>query len=134
MTRGVKIGAFVIGGVALVVAGIGIMNIMLVSVTERTQRDRHPQVAGRTPTQHPDAVPPRGGGALQHRRGHRRGARLRLRQRAGEGFHVADFEAAVPVGWAVIGLVFCSAVGVAFGMMPAVKASRLNPIEALRYE
>jgi putative ABC transport system permease protein len=36
--------------------------------------------------------------------------------------------------WAVIGLVFCSAVGVAFGFLPAVRASRLNPIEALRYE
>ena len=37
MTRGVKIGAFVIGTIALLVAGIGIMNIMLVSVTERTK-------------------------------------------------------------------------------------------------
>ncbi len=36
--------------------------------------------------------------------------------------------------WAVIGLLFCTAVGVIFGMLPAIKASRLNPIDALRYE
>jgi putative ABC transport system permease protein len=40
----------------------------------------------------------------------------------------------VPVEWAVIGLVFCTAVGVTFGLVPAIKASRLDPIEALRYE
>jgi hypothetical protein len=36
--------------------------------------------------------------------------------------------------WAVIGLLFCSAVGVAFGLLPAVRASRLHPIEALGHE
>jgi putative ABC transport system permease protein len=44
------------------------------------------------------------------------------------------FEANVPLGWAVFGVVFCSVIGVVFGMIPALKASRLNPIEALRYE
>jgi putative ABC transport system permease protein len=44
------------------------------------------------------------------------------------------FAAHVPAQWAVIGLVFCSAVGIGFGMLPAVRASRLNPIDALRYE
>ena len=37
MTAGIKVGAFIIGIIALLVAGIGIMNIMLVSVTERTK-------------------------------------------------------------------------------------------------
>jgi putative ABC transport system permease protein len=46
----------------------------------------------------------------------------------------SSFETAVPLEWAVIGLLFCTAVGVLFGMLPAVKASRLNPIDALRYE
>jgi putative ABC transport system permease protein len=45
-----------------------------------------------------------------------------------------DFPARVPLEWAVIGLVFCSAVGVCFGLLPAIRASRLNPIDALRYE
>ena len=44
------------------------------------------------------------------------------------------FQARVPLEWAVIGLLFCSAVGVGFGMLPAIRASRLNPIDALRYE
>jgi putative ABC transport system permease protein len=36
--------------------------------------------------------------------------------------------------WAVRGLLFCTFVGLVFGMWPAVRASRLVPIEALRYE
>jgi len=46
----------------------------------------------------------------------------------------ASFDAVVPMEWAVFGLLFCTAVGVIFGMLPAIKASRLNPIDALRYE
>jgi putative ABC transport system permease protein len=44
------------------------------------------------------------------------------------------FDARIPLEWAVIGLVFCSAVGIGFGLLPALRASRLDPIEALRYE
>ena len=44
------------------------------------------------------------------------------------------FDTNVPLEWAVIGLVFCSAVGIAFGLLPAIRASRLHPIDALRYE
>ena len=40
----------------------------------------------------------------------------------------------VPMEWAFIGILFCSAVGIGFGMLPAIRAARLNPIDALRYE
>jgi len=134
MTASIKAGAFVIGIIALLVAGIGIMNIMLVSVTERTKEIGVRKSLGAKP-------------------------RFILRQFLLEaivlcnlggvigvalGFGIGNmivklgmspsFEAVVPMQWAVIGLLFCTAVGVIFGMLPAVKASRLNPIDALRYE
>jgi putative ABC transport system permease protein len=46
----------------------------------------------------------------------------------------AKFPVHVPLDWAVHGLVFCTVVGLTFGLWPAVKASKLAPIEALRWE
>jgi putative ABC transport system permease protein len=131
MSAGVKVAAFVIGIIALVVAGIGIMNIMLVAVTERTREI-----------------------GIRKALGARRGSILRqflleavilcniggvvgVAVGFGLGNLVAvftGFDARVPLEWAVIGLLFCSAVGIAFGMLPAIRASQLDPIEALRYE
>jgi putative ABC transport system permease protein len=130
-TQGVKVGAFVLGIIALVVAGIGIMNIMLVSVTERTKEI-----------------------GIRMSIGARRSSILRqflfeaiilcnlggligIALGLGLGNLIAmfaSFEVAIPLEWAAIGVLFCSTVGVVFGLMPAVKASRLDPIEALRYE
>jgi glycine cleavage system aminomethyltransferase T len=44
------------------------------------------------------------------------------------------FAVNVPLNWALIGVLFCSTVGLIFGLWPAIKASRLTPIEALSYE
>jgi len=130
-TLGVKIGAFVLGTVALVVAGIGIMNIMLVSVTERTKEIGIRMAIG-APRRSilrqflVEAVILCNVGGL-----------IGVAVGFGLGNLVAtftDFEATVPMEWAVIGLLFCSAVGIIFGLMPAIKASKLDPIEALRYE
>ena len=130
-TLGVKVGAFVLGIIALVVAGIGIMNIMLVSVTERTK-----EIGIRMSIGAPRRTILRQflleavilcnvGGLAGVALGFGLGNIVAL---------FASFEVTVPVEWAVIGLVFCTVVGVTFGLVPAVKASRLDPIEALRYE
>jgi putative ABC transport system permease protein len=134
MTMGVKIGAFVVGIIALVVAGIGIMNIMLVSVTERTKEIGIRKSLGAKPRDILrqfllEAILLSNVGGL-------------IGVLIGFGFGnvlvklglSSAFESTVPMKWAVIGLLFCTAVGVIFGMLPAVRASRLNPIDALRYE
>ena len=134
ITAGVKLGAFVIGIIALLVAGIGIMNIMLVSVTERTKEIGIRKSLGAKPKfilrqfLLEAVVLCNLGGIIGVLLGFGIGnAMVKL------GMSSA-FEATVPVAWAVIGLLFCTAVGVLFGMLPAVKASRLNPVDALRYE
>ncbi len=133
MTAGIKTGAFVIGIIALLVAGIGIMNIMLVSVTERTKEIGIRKSLGAKPQYIlrqfllEAVVLCNFGGIIGVIVGFGIGNMMvRLMS--------ASFEVVVPMEWAVIGLLFCTAVGVIFGMLPAIKASRLNPIDALRYE
>ncbi len=130
-TMGVKIGAFLMGAVALLVAGIGIMNIMLVSVTERTKEigirkslgAKRKNILAQFLLE--AVVLCNIGGVIGIALGFLIGNLFTL---------FTDFEARVPVGWAIFGVVFCSLIGVTFGMIPAIKASRLNPIEALHYE
>jgi len=131
MTLGVKIAAFVIGIIALVVAGIGIMNIMLVSVTERTKEIGIRKSLGAKPRRIlaqfllEAVILCNIGGVVGVLVGFGLGNVVTL---------FASFDVNVPLEWAVIGLVFCSAVGIGFGLLPAIRASRLNPIDALRYE
>src|SRR6266853_1002229 len=127
----VRIGAFVISFIALVAAGIGIMNIMLVSVTERTK-----EIGVRKSI----------------------GARSRdiLRQFLAEAVFISEaggilgiilgvvggdmlalwlkVDVIFPYGWAIAGLIVCSVIGIGFGFYPAYRAAALDPIEALRYE
>jgi putative ABC transport system permease protein len=131
LSAGVKLAAFVIGIIALVVAGIGIMNIMLVSVTERTKEIGIRKSLGAKP-RHILAqflleavVLCNIGGAVGVLAGFGLGNVVTA---------FTSFDVVVPVHWAFIGLVFCSAVGIGFGLLPAIRASRLNPIDALRYE
>jgi putative ABC transport system permease protein len=131
VSLGVKIGAFVIGTIALVVAGIGIMNIMLVAVTERTREIGIRKALGARRKSillqflFEAVVLCNIGGVIGVVLGFGLGNLVTV---------FTHFDANVPLEWAVIGLLFCSAVGIAFGLLPAMRAARLDPIEALRYE
>ncbi len=119
-------------GISLLVGGIGIMNIMLVSVTERTREIGILKALGARPKDIlfqfliEAILLSLFGGIL--------GVILGL----GVGMGVAALSplpsAYIPL-WAVgLSFVFSGGVGVFFGMYPAVKAARLNPIDALRWE
>jgi len=131
MTQGVKLAAFVIGIIALVVAGIGIMNIMLVSVTERTREIGIRKSLGAKPRSIllqfllEAIILCNIGGVVGVMVGFGLGNVVTL---------FAPFDVNVPLEWAVIGLVFCSVVGIVFGMLPAIRASKLSPVDALSYE
>jgi len=130
-TSGVKLFAFAVSVIALVVAGIGIMNIMLVSVTERIKEIGIRKAIGATRrdilTQFlSEAVFLSEFGGIA-------GVILGI---AG-GNLVAMFlhvPAQIPIDWAIIGLVVCSVIGIGFGIYPAYKAAKLDPIDALHYE
>jgi putative ABC transport system permease protein len=130
-TLGVKIGAFVLGTISLVVAGIGIMNIMLVSVTERTKEIGIRKSLGARKSNIRNqflleaVILCNIGGVIGVLLGIGLGNILTM---------MTSFEVSIPIGWAVFGLLFCTMVGVSFGLLPAVKAAKLNPIEALHYE
>lgn len=131
ITGGVKIGAMVISIIALIAAGVGIMNIMLVSVTERTREI-----------------------GIRKAIGARKldilwqflieavtlcliGGFIGIALGVGIGNIAGSFlsaQAAIPYDWVFIGLGLCVMVGVIFGTYPAIKAANLDPIEALRYE
>jgi putative ABC transport system permease protein len=131
LTLKIKIAAFVIGIIALVVAGIGIMNIMLVSVTERTKEIGIRKSLGANPRNIlfqfllEAVILCNIGGLVGIAVGFGLGNVITF---------FTSFAVNVPLQWAIIGLVFCSTVGVAFGLLPAIRASRLHPIDALRYE
>ena len=130
-TAGVKVGAFVIGIIALIVAGIGIMNIMLVSVTERTREIGLRKSLGATRKNIlsqfliESIMLSNIGGVFGVLLGYGLGNVIQF---------FTDFHAYIPVEWAIGGLAFCTAVGITFGLWPAIYASKLDPIESLRFE
>ncbi|MCL4510300.1 MAG: ABC transporter permease [Bacteroidetes bacterium] len=127
----VRIGAIVVSAIALLAAGVGIMNIMLVGVTERTREIGVRKSVGATKrnilTQFllEAIVLCEVGGVV--------GVLLGLigGNLAALALHL---QAAFPLDWAIIGLVVCSLVGIIFGVYPAYKAASVDPIESLRYE
>ena len=131
VTGGVAAAMIFIAAISLLVGGVGIMNIMLVSVTERTREIGIRKALGATRKDIAaqflvEAVALTGvGGAVG----------------IAVGFSVAflasfafDFHAAAPLWSVVLGFGISTAIGLGFGLWPAMKAARQDPIEALRYE
>jgi putative ABC transport system permease protein len=120
-----------IASISLLVGGIGIMNIMLVSVTERTREIGLRMALGakrgdiRNQFLVEAAVLCVIGGAIG----------LVLAIGAAHAFQkLADFPAPIGVGTSISAIIFSAVIGLAFGGYPAIRASRLSPIEALRSE
>jgi len=127
--RAISIGAFIISFMALLTAGVGIMNIMLVSVTERTREIGIRKSVG---------APRRSilrqflfeslflslaGGLIGIMVGIVAGNIVALK------FNLPPI---FPWLWISVSMVVCSAIGMAFGLFPAWKAANLDPVEALR--
>ena len=131
ITDPIKIGALVISVIALLAAGVGIMNIMLVSVTERTREIGIRKAIGARKSSILiqfliEAIILCIAGGLM-------GIIIGI----GIGNFAGSFlnaQSAIPVDWVIIGISLCVMVGIIFGTYPAYKAANLDPIEALRYE
>jgi putative ABC transport system permease protein len=130
-TKYVRIGIMVISAIALLAAGVGIMNIMLVSVTERTREIGIRKAIGARKntilTQFilEAIVLSEIGGLIGIMVGVAAGNILAL---------TLSVPPVIPWDWVAIGFIACSLIGITFGVYPAWKASNLDPIEALRYE
>ena len=139
ISKVIKIALGTIAGFSLLVGGIGIMNIMLVSVTERTREIGLRKAIGAKPLDIlfqflVEAVLMCGAGGL---------IGLGLGILAGKGMaHVAvsivkivpEWPAVISTEWMIISVAFSAAIGIFFGLYPAIRASELSPVEALRTE
>jgi putative ABC transport system permease protein len=131
ITGATFIGLVVISSIALMVGGIGVMAIMMISVTERTREIGVRKALGARRREILwqfllEAVFLTSAGGI-----------LGILLGAGIGLSVhwlTGFPVSLPWWSFAIGLGFSSSVGLFFGMVPAIRAARLDPIEALRYE
>lgn len=131
ITSGVRIGSIVVGAIALLAAGVGIMNIMLVSVTERTREIGIRKAIGAKKINILvqfiiEAITlSLIGGIVGIFLG------VSIGNLAGSFLNAT---AVIPIDWVLIGVLLCVMIGVSFGTYPAYKAANLDPIDALRYE
>ena len=131
MLSTISLAIAVIAGISLLVGGIGVMNIMLVSITERTREIGTRKALGATNGSIrvqfivESVIICLIGGVLGILAGLGLGA---------AGANLLGYAAAPSAGVIFIAVAFSMAIGVFFGYYPANKAARLDPIEALRYE
>ena len=131
LTVQIRIGTGALSAIALLAAGIGIMNIMLVSVTERTREIGVRKALGATKQSILQQFLIEAVVICQL------GGLIGIVVGLGGGNIVAlllEIPPVLPIGWAFVGLFVTTIIGVIFGVYPAWKAANLDPIEALRYE
>jgi putative ABC transport system permease protein len=132
ITALIRLGTMAISGLGLLVGGVGVMNIMLMSVTQRTREIGVRKALG---ARRRDiiwqflmeaALLTTIGGIL--------GVSIASLLGLAMAFFVPNLPA-IPPAWAVLsGLGVSTIVGLVFGIWPAIKAARLNPVDSLRYE
>ncbi len=132
ISKYLKIGGFIIGFITLLGASVGLMNIMLVSVTERTREIGIRKALGATPRRIQEqflveaiVICQIGGIA---------GIIWGILAGNGVAYLLGSQKFLVPWLWMLLGVLICVVVGVISGFYPSYKASRLDPIEALRFE
>ncbi|MBK0402969.1 ABC transporter permease [Adhaeribacter sp. BT258] len=132
ISGGMKMGGFLVGFITLLGASIGLMNIMMVSVTERTREIGIRKALGATSLQIRQQFLIEAivicllGGIL--------GIILGLLMGNMVAGFIGEGGFIVPWLWVMVGLIICVSVGLISGWYPAFKASKLDPIESLRYE
>lgn len=131
ITGAIFLALVVISSIGLLVGGIGVMNIMLISVAERTREIGMRMAVGATRRDLLLQILVESGtltgiGGL---------AGIALGMGAAYAItRLAHFPFYVPVPWIALAVVVSSGIGVLFGLYPANRAARLDPIDALRYE
>ncbi|ATC63234.1 ABC transporter [Nibricoccus aquaticus] len=131
VTNMVAIGSFGVSAIALLAAGVGVMNIMLVSVTERTKEIGIRKSIGARKKNIlfqfliEAVVLALIGGFVGVVLGVVGGNAVSS---------LMNIDMIFPWGWAIAGMAVCGGIGVVFGLYPAWKAASLDPIEALRHE
>ncbi len=132
VTGFLQVAGFGIGLITLLGASIGLMNIMLVSVTERTHEIGVRKALGATPFKIRMQFLTEAiticliGGVM--------GIVLGISAGNVVSVLIGNSSFIIPWIWISLGLVLCVAVGISSGLWPAIKASRLDPVEALRFE